>query len=256
MGATTAALTTLEVTVRRRGRPFAGRQLRPTAVEATYSQLTFRQGHVFSARFTPDGETIVYGAAWEGTPRPEIFSSRVQGAESRSFGLQNADVLSLSRGGEVLVQLGLRRETWRVTGTLARVPLAGGAPREVLEDVSEADWAPDGSTFAIVRDVDGRSRIEFPIGKVLFETTGWVSDLRVSPRGDRLAFLHHPRRFTRVASVSVIDLAGNVHALVPEFLAQGLAWSPKGDEIWFTMAEPGPMSTRKNVPIASRIWSM
>ena len=217
-----------------------------------FRQLTFRRGTIYSARFSSDGQTIVYGAAWEGTPRPEIFSSRVQGAESRSFGLQNADVLSLSRAGEVLVQLGLRRETWRVTGTLARVPLAGGAPREVLEDVSEADWAPDGATFAIVRDVGGRSRIEFPIGKVLFETTGWVSDLRFSPGGDRLAFLHHPRRFTKVASVSVIDLAGNVQTLVPEFLAQGVAWSPKGDEIWFTMAEPGKREALRAVTLSGR----
>jgi dipeptidyl aminopeptidase/acylaminoacyl peptidase len=176
----------------------------------------------------------------------------VQGAESKSFGLQNADVLSLSRAGEVLVLLGLRRETWRVTGTLARVPLAGGAPRELLENVSEADWAPDGATFAIVRDVGGRSRIEFPIGKVLFETTGWVSDLKVSPAGDRLGFLHHPRRFTKVASVSVIDLAGNVRALVPEFLAQGLAWSPKGDEIWFTMAAPGKREALRAVTLSGR----
>jgi Tol biopolymer transport system component len=217
-----------------------------------FRQLTFRRGTLYSGRFSSDGQTIVYGAAWEGTPRPEIFWSRVQGAESKSFGLQNADVLSLSRTGEILVQLGLRRETWRVTGTLARVQLAGGAPREILEDVSDADWAPDGATFAIVRDVGGRSRIEFPIGKVLFETTGWVSDLRFSPGGDRLAFLHHSRRFTKVASVSVIDLAGSVHVLVPEFLAQGLAWSPRGDEIWFTMAAPGKHEALRAVTLSGR----
>jgi len=217
-----------------------------------FRQLTFRRGTIHSARFSSDGQTVVYAAAWEGAPRPEIFSSRVHGAESRSLGVQNADVLSLSRAGELLLQLGLRRETFRVTGTLARVPLAGGAPREVLEDVSDADWAPDGATFAIVRDVGGRSRIEFPTGKVLFETTGWVSDLRISPGGDRLAFLHHPRRFTKVASVSVIDLAGNVRALVPEFIAQGLAWSPTGDEIWFTMAEPGKREALRAVTLSGR----
>src|SRR5205807_1466396 len=85
----------------------------------------------------------------------------------------------------------------------------------------------------------GRSRIEFPIGSVLFETTGWVSHLRFSPTGDRLAFLDHPARYTKVAAVSVVDRAGKVRVLVPPFIAQGLAWSHKGDEVWFTMAEPG-----------------
>ena len=224
-----------------------------------FRQLTFRRGTVYSARFSSDGQTVVYAAAWEGALRPEIFSSRVHGPESKSFGLQNANVLSLSRTGELLVQLGLRRETWRVTGTLARVPLAGGAPRDVLDGVSEADWAPDGATFAIVRDVGPRNRIEFPIGTVVFETTGWVSNLRISPRGDRLAFLHHSgtrsgggTRYTKWASVDVIDLAGNQRTLVPHFVAQGLAWSPAGDEIWFTMAEPGKREALRAVTLSGR----
>jgi Tol biopolymer transport system component len=224
-----------------------------------FRQLTFRRGTLYSARFAADGETVVYAAAWEGAVRPEIFSSRVHGPESKSFGLQDANVLSLSRTGELLVQLGLRRETWRVTGTLARVPLAGGAAREVLDGVSDADWAPDGATFAVVRDVGARNRIEFPIGKVLFETTGWVSNLRISPRGDRLAFLHHSgtgsgggTRYTKWASVAVIDLAGNVRTLVPNYIAQGLAWSPAGDEIWFTMAEPGRREALRAVTLSGR----
>ena len=224
-----------------------------------FRQLTFRRGTIYSARFASDGQTVVYSAAWEGARLPELFSSRVDGPESKPFGLQDANVLSLSRTGEMLVQLGLRRETWRVTGTLARVPLAGGAPREVLDGVSEAEWAPDGATFAVVRDVGARNRIEFPIGKVLFETAGWVSNLRISPQGDRLAFLHHPgtgsgggTRYTKWASVAVLDLAGNVQTLVPAYLAQGLAWSPSGDEIWFTMAEPGKREALRAVTLSGR----
>ena len=224
-----------------------------------FRQLTFRRGTIYSARFASDGQTVVYSAAWEGARLPELFLSRVDGPESKPFGLHDANVLSLSRTGEMLVQLGLRRETWRVTGTLARVPLAGGAPREVLDGVSEAEWAPDGATFAVVRDVGARNRIEFPIGKVLFETAGWVSNLRISPQGDRLAFLHHPgtgsgggTRYTKWASVAVLDLAGNVQTLVPAYLAQGLAWSPSGDEIWFTMAEPGKREALRAVTLSGR----
>jgi len=224
-----------------------------------FRQLTFRRGTIYSARFAPDGHTVVYSAAWEGARLPELFSSHVRGPESKPFGLQDANVLSLSRTGEMLVQRGLRRETWRVTGRLARVPLAGGAPREVLDGVSEAEWAPDGTTFAVVRDAGARNRIEFPIGKVLFETAGWVSNLRISPRGDRVAFLHHSgtgsgggTQYTKWASVAVMDLAGNVQTLVPAYLAQGLAWSPSGDEIWFTMAEPGKREALRAVTLSGR----
>jgi len=94
---------------------------------------------------------------------------------------------------------------------------------------------------------------------VVFETTGWVSNLRISPRGDRLAFLHHSgtrsgggTRYTKWASVDVIDLAGNQRTLVPHFVAQGLAWSPAGDEIWFTMAEPGKREALRAVTLSGR----
>src|SRR5205823_2860050 len=108
------------------------------------------------------------------------------------------------------------------------------------------------SAFAIVRDVGGRTRIEFPIGHVLYETAGWVSQLRFSPNGDQLAFLDHPARYTKVAAVSVIDRAGKVRVLVPAFIAQGLAWSNKGDEVWYTMAEPGTREALRAVTLSGR----
>ena len=73
------------------------------------------------------------------------------------------------------------------TGTLARVPLEGGAPRELLENVSLADWSPDGRDLAVVHKVGGKDRLEFPIGKVLYETGEEIASVRFSPRGDRLA---------------------------------------------------------------------
>ena len=35
---------------------------------AEYHPLTFRRGIVRSARFAPDGKTVIYSAAWEGRP--------------------------------------------------------------------------------------------------------------------------------------------------------------------------------------------
>ncbi len=161
----------------------------------SFRQLTFRRGTISSARFAPDGQTDLYGASLEGKPT-EIFVSRPESPESRPFGMPGASVLAVSKSGEMALSLGQHIVApFTTSGTLARVSVAGGAaPREILEDAQWADWAPDGSNLAIVRDVGGRNRLEFPIGKVLFETAGWISHPRVSPRGDEVAYIDHPAR--------------------------------------------------------------
>ena len=156
-----------------------------------YHEITFRRGDIRSARFASDGQTILYSAAWQGNP-VEIFSARPGAAESRSLGLEHTQLLAVSPTGEMAVALNSHRTgTWVNVGTLASAPLAGGAPRELLENVQWADWAPDGSGLAVVRDVGGRNRLEYPIGKVLYETGGWISHPRISPKGDMVAYLDH-----------------------------------------------------------------
>jgi Tol biopolymer transport system component len=118
---------------------------------------------------------------------------------------------------------------------LARMPLGGGAPRELLDNVQEADWSPDGRQLAVVRDVGGLARIEYPAGKVLYQTAGWPGSIRVSPDGTKIAFMDHPFRGNDAGSVAVVDLQGNFTVLSSGWQsAQGLAWSPDGREIWFT----------------------
>jgi Tol biopolymer transport system component len=126
------------------------------------------------------------------------------------------------------------------SGTLARVPLGGGAPREVMENVEFADWSPDGSTLAIAHEVAGRKRLEFPPGKVLYEADGWIGQLRVSPKGDLVAFLDHPQRRDDGGSIAIVDSVGKRTTLSDGWDSiQGLAWSPGGDEIWFTATRTG-----------------
>src|SRR5215469_6619779 len=204
----------------------------------TYHQITFRRGMVRLARFSPDGQTIIYSATWESNPS-EVFSTRLGSVASRSLGLAGADILAISPSGEMAVLLGSRQvRSWVYSGTLARVALAGGVPREILDDVQWADWGPDGESLAVVRDAGGRNRLEFPIGKILYETVGWISHPRVSPKGDRIAFFDHPIPGDDAGSVAVVDLAGNKRTLSSTGTsAQGLAWSPNGEEIWFTEAQ-------------------
>jgi len=222
---------------------FLGKRIwESSAVSAPlYHEITFRRGEIRSARFAPDGQTILYSAAWQGNP-VETFSARQGMVESRSLGLGRAELLAISSKGEMALSLGSHPVgTWINVGTLARAPLAGGAPRPVLENIEWADWSPDGSNLAVVRNVAGRDRLEYPVGKILYETSGgWISYPRVSPKGDFVAFMDHPNQGDDGGSVAIVDLSGKKTELTRQWYGtQGLAWLPDGKEIWFTASELG-----------------
>jgi Tol biopolymer transport system component len=198
-----------------------------------FQQLTYQRGSIMSSRFAPDGQTIVYAAAWEGKPF-ELFSTRPNSTESRSLGLPPADILSISSTGEMAISLGRHFRTgYESSGTLARVPLAGGTPRPILEDVEDADWSPDGKNLAVSRHAGNRYRIEYPIGKVIYDTAGWASNVRVSPDGRFVAFIDHPVHGDNDGLVRVVDASGKPRMTGPRAFS-GLAWSPRGDEVWST----------------------
>jgi Tol biopolymer transport system component/predicted Ser/Thr protein kinase len=209
----------------------------PPPPPAVYHQLTFRRGSIRSARFAPDGQTILYSAAWQGNPI-EVFTARPEAPESRSLGLNQTQLMAVSATGEMAVLLNSHPiGTWVSMGTLARAPIAGGAPREVVEQIQWADWGPDGS-LAVVRDVGGRNRLEYPVGKVLYETGGWIGHPRVSPKGDMVAFLDHSIQGDDGGSVAIVDLAGKKKALTADgYTVQGLAWSADGNEVWYTASK-------------------
>jgi Tol biopolymer transport system component len=207
----------------------------------TFKQLTFRRGQIAAARFAPDGQTILYSAAWDGNPM-EIYVSRPESPESRPFGLVGAEILAVSKSGEMALSVGRHSlDPFLRVGTLARLSVAGGgAPREILNDIEWADWSPDGQELAIVREVGGAQQLEYPIGKVLYRTAGWVANMRISPGGDSIAFLDHPARRDDGGTVMVVDRAGKRTSLTPVFASgRGLAWSPDGREIWYTVAKTG-----------------
>jgi Tol biopolymer transport system component/predicted Ser/Thr protein kinase len=221
---------------------YAGKRLFavPAAPPPLYRQLTFRRGSIRSARFAPDGQTILYSAAWQGSP-VDVFTARPEAPEARSMGLSHTQLVSVSSNSEMAVLLNSKAiGTWVSMGTLARAPLVGGAPREVLEQVQWADWSPDGGNLAVVRDFGGRNRLEFPIGKPLYETGGWIGHPRVSPKGDLIAFADHPVQGDDRGSLSVVDLSGHKRDLSGEwYTIQGIAWSADGHEIWFTASKSG-----------------
>jgi DNA-binding winged helix-turn-helix (wHTH) protein/Tol biopolymer transport system component len=210
--------------------------------ELGFQRLSFGRGTILSARFAPDGQSVVYGAAWDGKPF-QLFWTRTGSLESRSLGVE-ADILAISPSGEMAILLNPRFGMVSRQGTLALMSLTGSAPRKLLDNVQDADWSPDGSKLAVTHYVGGRCALEFPAGKVLYETTGgaWLSHPRVSPHGDRIAFLEHPLgRDDSAGFAAVIDLAGNKKTLSQEFQGiSGMAWDPAADAIWFSGDEPAP----------------
>jgi eukaryotic-like serine/threonine-protein kinase len=205
----------------------------------SFTQLTFRRGYIHEARFAPDGQAIVYSAAWEGQPA-QIFVGRPGSAEATLLSPADASLLAVSPSGKMAVALRPKPTSFAFEGTLAEAPLAGGAPRELLEDVEWADWSPDGKSLAIARYVGGQSRLEFPTGKSLYQTAGFITHPRVSPAGDLVGFLDHPSQGDDGGSVAVVDGAGRKKTLSDGWRsAFGLSWAPRGREIWFTATRSG-----------------
>jgi eukaryotic-like serine/threonine-protein kinase len=228
---------------------------------AEYQQITFRTGSIGNARFTPDG-SIVYSAKWEGGD-DQLYMSRTDDPGSRELGIKDAELLSISKSGELAIRLNGRFHSgYAQSGTLARVPLSGGTPREVLDNVGDADFAADGNNLAIVRYVPENNhwRLEYPIGKVLLDSINWLSHPKVSPDGKWVAFADHENPGgDDEGSLAVIGADGKE----PEkklssgwTSLQGILWSPAGDEIWFTCTNTGSASNPRAVTLSGKLRTL
>jgi serine/threonine protein kinase len=207
------------------------------SVAPVFHRLTYDLGTVNSARFSPDGHTVVYSAAWEGQPS-QIFSTRAEFPLPQQM-VPGGRIASISAANEIAFLVAKGENFAELDATLNRVPLSGGSPREVLSHVRDAAWGPDGS-LAVVHIVNGRDRIEYPLGKVLYETAGWISQPHFSRQGDKLAFLEHTAAPDTRGTVAVVDLNGRKQTLTKEWEdLRGLAWSAGGDEIWFAASDKG-----------------
>ena len=221
----------------------------------TFRELTFRRGALVAARFAPDPRSAIYSAAWEGDPQA-VFISSPNSTESRDLGLSHTKVLAVSPAGQMAVLRRFRVSDNHFThiGTLAQLSVGADAPRDLLDNVEDADWTPDGNTLAVVHVVGGQSRLEYPIGKVLYETAGWIGNLRFSPKGDHLAFIDHNLLGDDGGTISVIDLSGKRSEMTKRWAsALGLAWPPSGDEVWFTATATGFSRSLRGVSLSGKL---
>ena len=228
--------------------------LRAPGPSPSYRRLTFEPGTIYSARFASDGQSIVYGAAWNNKP-VQLFTTVGNSLLSQPLEFTDAVLLGISRSNELALVVGGTHtgQLESANGMLATSPMAGGAPKEVLSDVRWADWDEKGG-LAVVHYVGGQSRLEYPIGKVLYQSGGWISNIRISPSGDRIAFMDHPALWDDRGVLSVVDLSGHVRTLSGSWESEsGLAWRPDGKEIWFTAAKKGNSLNLRAVNLSGKV---
>jgi eukaryotic-like serine/threonine-protein kinase len=206
-----------------------------------FTNVTFRDGALQAARFSHDGQTIVYSGEWENQP-PQVSVARVGSPESRLLGISSATVASVSASDDLAVLLGCEQVFLiDCKGTLATMSLAGGAPRSLAEHVAYADWDPDGKQLAISVFSGEGARLEFPPGHVLCQQkAGWFGHPRFSPDGSRIAFENHPISGNDEGALETVDLSGKRAVLVPDDVSlEGVAWSPDGKEVWYAGTSNG-----------------
>ncbi|HKM46065.1 MAG TPA: protein kinase [Terriglobales bacterium] len=231
------------------------------APQAEYQQITFRTGSIGNARFTPDG-SIVYSASWEGGDN-QLYMSRTDDPGSRELGIKDAELLSISKNGEMAIRLNTQYYSgYARGGTLARVPLSGGTPREVLNNVQDADFSANGDSMAVVRYLPENNhwRLEYPVGKVLLDGINWISHPKISPDGKWIAFADHENPGgDDEGSLAVIgaDGTGKERKLSSGWTSlQGILWSPAGDEIWFTSTNTGSANNPRAVTLSGKVRTM
>ena len=212
----------------------------PRAIPS-YHALTFRRGLIHAARFGPDGQTIVYSAAWNGE-KSRLFVTRSDSPESRALEQTDANLFAVSSAGDVAMSVGCTGFLMPMAdcgGTLARMSLSGGAPREISSNIRAADWSRDGKQLAVAREVSGGTQVEYPIGRVLAQSAGWISSVRISPKGDLIAFVDHPAFGDDGGTVVMMDARGQRRITSgPWGSLEGLAWAPSGSEVWFVGSNP------------------
>jgi Tol biopolymer transport system component len=220
-----------------------------------YQQITFRHGLINAVRFTPDG-SVVYSAEWDGGEE-QLYLVRSDEHGSRELGFKGASLLAVSKTGELAISLNTVGYTgYAHAGTMARVPLSGGTPREVLDNVQDADWAPDGENMAVIRFVPENRhwRLEYPVGKVLLDGINWISTPKISPDGKTVAFADHQNSVgDDQGAIAVIGSDGKEKILSSGWISiEGIGWSPSGDEIWFTSARTGAWENLRGVTLSGK----
>jgi Tol biopolymer transport system component len=220
---------------------------RPTLQQ--YQRITFRKGLINNARFTPDGRNIIYEASWEGGPS-RIYLAIPGNPNSRDLGIPpSSSLLAISSKEELAYA--------DASGNLMRGSITGGQMRPLLDNVAAADWSPDGEALAVLRRVNGKFRVEYPIGTVIADDIRFpLETIRISPDGTRVAYISFFRG--RAVGLHIVDgnkkqqYLGEISGQTSSNIPFALCWSPKGDEIWFRSFDSNDTQTIYAIDLKGR----
>ena len=219
------------------------RQQPATSAAPTFQRITFRRGAVNSARFAPEGQ-VVYSSAWEGSTRV-LYLVGANSRDSSALDIKDARVAAVSSTGDVAF---LRSRV------LSRAPLAGGPAKDMLSNVLWADWSADGKDLAIVRAEAGRFKVEYPVGRILSESSARINRIRISPDGSHVAITEHPVLQDDHGLVVILDRSGKRVAASPEWASlEGIAWMPNGREVLFTASDRGADNSLRGLDLDGRV---
>ena len=214
-----------------------------------------------NARFAPDGKTVIYSARWKGGP-PTLYSIPAGSVDAQRLNVDSSSLLAVSPDNELAVVLTPLLTYGLYPGRLARVPASGGGAREIEPNVLAADWDPASGELASVTVVGGQWRLESPPGKVVHAAFG-IDFPRFARRGSSLAFFESRiglawSLIPDPGRIVLLDPSGKTRVLASDRRCTGLAWSPEGDEVWFTDWEGGSRTTLLGVSLSGKvrtIWS-
>jgi Tol biopolymer transport system component len=220
-----------------------------------FTRLSYDEGTIIRGRYSADGKSVLYSAVL-GDGLPDTYAIRGDYPASVPAGLHGSLLLAISRQDQlaVIVRPHLYSH-YQWFGTLATTPAGGTQPREILDNVYDADWSPDGRDLAVIDRAGNDWRLQYPIGKILLQDHNWLTDPRVSPNGDLVAFFHHSSAISdNRGDVAVLDRTGHLRTLSAGWEGlEGITWSPSGEEVWFSAAVSGEEYCVRAVTLSAKL---
>lgn len=92
-----------------------------------------------------------------------------------------------------------------------------------------ADWKPHTDEVAAIprisSQIGAQYTLEYPVGSVIYRSNdGWLTDLRFSPAGNKIAMLKH-RWGTTAGYLLILDLQGRELTRTGDFTSQPSKWT-------------------------------